>query len=350
MPARLTLYLPDRPARVHTLREGAECVVGRDADCALRLDDDRVSRHHARLAAGGSGWSLTDLRSKNGTQVDGAPVRGDATVLHDVSWISFGGLLARFEQLSEEQANRQHEEQLRRWQSSVEMQRRLTPSLGLSPLLERLLDSVLELTRTERAFVLLAGPDGAMTLAACRGLPAGVVYDEEFAGSVGAVELALKESRAVATSDALHDPRLAGRRSIAERSIRALVCVPLVAADRVVGALYADSSRSGAELTELDVLILEGLAGHAALAITVARLDAELAGVAAGLGAPAASADAAPPVAAKRAPGVQTGTQPAGVPTGAARRPQTTAAARADDTGLRWDELLLAHRSRAGRQ
>ncbi len=49
MPARLTFYLPQRPARVHDLRDGEDYVVGRDADCPLQVDDDRVSRRHALL-------------------------------------------------------------------------------------------------------------------------------------------------------------------------------------------------------------------------------------------------------------------------------------------------------------
>jgi len=320
---------------VYTLREGGEHVVGRDPDCAVRVDDDRASRRHAVLRSGRGGWRLADLRSKNGTQLDGAAVRGTGAPLLDTSWISFGGVLARFERLSEEEASRQHEEQLRRWQSSVEMQRQLMPSLGLAALLERLLGSVLQLTRTDRAFVLLAEPDGGLVLAASRGMPAGTVLAEEFAGSVGAVQLALQEARPVATSDAQLDSRLAHRASVAEQKIRALVCLPLTAADRLVGALYADSSRAGAELTELDVDILAGLAAHAALAITVARLDAELARVAAGLsGAGGTALAGAPPAPAAREE--------------VRERPSTTVSVMADDTGLRWDELLLAHRGREG--
>ncbi|HXT20921.1 MAG TPA: FHA domain-containing protein [Thermoanaerobaculia bacterium] len=336
MPARLTLFLADRPARVYTLREGGEHVVGRDPDCAVRIDDDRASRRHAMLRAGRGGWRLADLQSKNGTQVDGTAVRATGAPLLETSWISFGGVLARFEQLSEEEASRQQEEQLRRWQSSVEMQRQLTPSLGLPALLDKLLGSVLQLSRTDRAFVLLAEPDGSLVLAASRGMPAGTVTSEEFAGSVGAVQLALRESRAVATSDAQLDSRLAHRASVAEQKIRALVCLPLTAADRLVGALYADSSRAGAELTELDVDILTGLASHAALGITVARLDAELARVAAGL-------SGAAPTSAPRARGA------AAAPRDPVReRPGTTVSVPADDTGLRWDELVTAHRGRQG--
>src|SRR6185503_4937855 len=186
-----TLFLADRPARVYTLREGADHLVGRDAECAVRIDDERSSRRHAMLHATEGEWKLADLRSKNGTQLDGSAVRGAPRPLLETSWISFGGVLARFEQLTEEAAARQQDEQLRRWQSSVEMQRRLTPSIGLAPLLERLLDSVLQLSRTDRALVLLSEPDGGLVLAASRGLPAGTVLAEEFGGSVGAVQLAV---------------------------------------------------------------------------------------------------------------------------------------------------------------
>ena len=289
MPARLTLYLPQRPARVHDLRDGEDYVVGRDADCPLQVDDDRVSRRHALLRSREGSWTVVDLRSKNGTQVDGVDARA-ATPLLGTSWVSFGGLLARFETLSAEAAARTTEEHLRRWQSSVEMQRELSPSLGLAPLLERLVDSVLRLSGTERGFVLLADRQGELSVAALRGATPEALLGAEFAGSVGAVTRALSERRTVATSDAQLDPRLAGRASIAERSIRALVCLPLLALDQVVGALYADSDRPGKAFTELDVEILEGLAGHAALAITVARLNAELAGMAAGLPAEPPSA------------------------------------------------------------
>src|SRR6185295_3599173 len=95
MPARLTVHFPSRPARVLLLPAGRETVVGRDADCDVVLDDDRVSRRHAILVSDGTGWSITDLTSKNGTLIDGMPVK--TGLLKDRAWLSFGGLVARFE-------------------------------------------------------------------------------------------------------------------------------------------------------------------------------------------------------------------------------------------------------------
>lgn len=46
-------------------------VIGRDRGCAIRIDAESVSRHHARLNVSGSAVSIEDLGSKNGTWVGG---------------------------------------------------------------------------------------------------------------------------------------------------------------------------------------------------------------------------------------------------------------------------------------
>lgn len=46
------------------------CMVGRASDCAVQLDFDRISRHHARFDSGESGLILEDLESTNGTFVN----------------------------------------------------------------------------------------------------------------------------------------------------------------------------------------------------------------------------------------------------------------------------------------
>ncbi len=53
---------------------GPELVVGRDAGCAVRLDDPSVSTRHARLQRTAVGVEVEDLGSRNGTWVDGEPV------------------------------------------------------------------------------------------------------------------------------------------------------------------------------------------------------------------------------------------------------------------------------------
>jgi DNA-binding winged helix-turn-helix (wHTH) protein len=78
--------------RAIVLREGAS-VIGRDPECPVWLDASGVSRSHARIDVerGGAVVRIEDLGSKNGTFVDGAPVRG-IVLVSDGSEIQVGSV------------------------------------------------------------------------------------------------------------------------------------------------------------------------------------------------------------------------------------------------------------------
>jgi hypothetical protein len=60
---------PNAPSRY--LLDDREVLIGRDADVDIFLDDQTVSRHHARLRRTPTGFEVDDLGSLNGTYVDG---------------------------------------------------------------------------------------------------------------------------------------------------------------------------------------------------------------------------------------------------------------------------------------
>lgn len=278
MPARLTIHDPTRPARVVLLREGRCPTVGRDAACDVVLDDDRVSRCHARFSEREGSWSLVDLESKNGTWIDGAVP--DGSPLGSQCWLSFGGVIASFEVLDDGAGERD----LARLTTALELGRGLDPAEGLDRLLPRVVGSMLELTEAERGYVLLAGEDGTLEIAArspessagtsCETIcPPGL---RGFTGSLGAVWQALESGEPVVSADARADVHLGERASVVGAEIRALLCVPVQALERRLGVLYADSRKAGAAFTGLDLEILQALASQAGLAIALARLDREL--------------------------------------------------------------------------
>jgi len=64
------------------LRRG-ENVIGRDDAAALWIDDDLVSRRHARILIDETGAVLEDLGSKNGTRLRGKRIRSPARLVDE---------------------------------------------------------------------------------------------------------------------------------------------------------------------------------------------------------------------------------------------------------------------------
>jgi len=73
-----------------------ESVIGRDRGCAIRVEAESVSRHHARLNATGRTVSIEDLGSKNGTWVAGDRIH-DPVALADGMCFRLGSETIRVE-------------------------------------------------------------------------------------------------------------------------------------------------------------------------------------------------------------------------------------------------------------
>jgi DNA-binding winged helix-turn-helix (wHTH) protein len=82
-----------------------ESVIGRDRGCAVQIDADSVSRHHARLKVDGREVSIEDLGSKNGTWVAGERIRGTVALTDGIS-VRLGSETLRFEIADDERPTR----------------------------------------------------------------------------------------------------------------------------------------------------------------------------------------------------------------------------------------------------
>jgi FHA domain len=74
LPLSLAVYRPGRAREVVPIEDGA--VLGRSRDCRIVFDDATVSKEHARLRVDGSSVFVEDLRSTNGTLVNGKAIDG----------------------------------------------------------------------------------------------------------------------------------------------------------------------------------------------------------------------------------------------------------------------------------
>ncbi|NYG07741.1 S-DNA-T family DNA segregation ATPase FtsK/SpoIIIE [Phycicoccus badiiscoriae] len=83
----------DLPPGVYTL--------GRSDEATVSLDDERMSRIHARITVTGEGLTLADLGSTNGTRLDGARVGADPQSLRVGSTVQAGDTMLAIRQAGE---------------------------------------------------------------------------------------------------------------------------------------------------------------------------------------------------------------------------------------------------------
>jgi transcriptional regulator with GAF, ATPase, and Fis domain len=74
--AYLIIQLGSRWTDILRLQPEQPVTIGRASECQVVVRDERVSRKHARIATTPMGWEVTDLGSRNGTQVDGTTIAG----------------------------------------------------------------------------------------------------------------------------------------------------------------------------------------------------------------------------------------------------------------------------------
>ena len=91
---RFVASLPNGLTQEYLLT-GVSATIGRHAACDIVLDDDTVSRSHARVERTGSGFVLVDLGSSNGMRVNGERTTYRLLVPGDV--VHVGDCVLRFE-------------------------------------------------------------------------------------------------------------------------------------------------------------------------------------------------------------------------------------------------------------
>ena len=75
-------------------------VLGRSPDCDIVIKDFGVSRHHAKVMVDGEQCRLVDLKSKNGTHVNGVAVL--EAILNDGDQVALGKFILQFRRTLDE--------------------------------------------------------------------------------------------------------------------------------------------------------------------------------------------------------------------------------------------------------
>lgn len=154
--------------------------------------------------------------------------------------------------------------------------RQMTRVLNLDQLLDVVMDSVMQLTRAERGFLMLYDSDGILKFRVIRN-PQGQVWEgTDYQVSHTITARVLESGQPLWVKDASAESQLSRSASIAELKIRSCMCVPLwtsqSAERRIFGLIYVDSQQIHESFSAADLELLSALAAQAAIAIENAQL------------------------------------------------------------------------------
>lgn len=265
-------------------------IVGRSETCDAAIPDRWISSRHCRLERRGREWWVVDLGSRNGTYVDGRPVR--EARLRDGCRIGFGQTEAVVRNLAtgrgaqplpanatavryladvarevtgDVRAQAPGADAARRQLSVVHaIARALVDTASLEESLAQVLRALASEAGAERSALLLMDDAGAMVPRVHH--PA----DAPPRLSTTIVAAAIRSRAGLLVLDAQQDERFSAHDSIIAAGIRSCLCVPIWAENRMLGAVVLDRAVAR-PFTAEDLELVTVAAYQAALAIERAR-------------------------------------------------------------------------------
>ncbi|MBN1180219.1 MAG: GAF domain-containing protein, partial [Anaerolineae bacterium] len=149
---------------------------------------------------------------------------------------------------------------------------RMNETHGVEPLLEYVMDQVIELTGAERGFLVLLDEAGRMDFKVARGIERADIERARSDISYTVIGTVTQSKAPVLLQDALADERFGRQDSILELNLRSVLCVPLVTVSGLIGMIYADNRSVSGRFSQSDLDLMTIFANQAAIAIENARL------------------------------------------------------------------------------
>jgi signal transduction histidine kinase len=288
-------------------------VLGR-SNKELPLADFTVSRRHAELRPSGRGWHIEDLKSANGTYLNGKRLERPA-LLKDGDQIRMGSTMMVWDASEEKPlgasggvttiamdmvdldvgstsadssiinsvaggddsmilASPAAAEAVRSWRVISTLLEAVGAVLSPHHLAERVMDVLFEEVPAQRGFILMRDEKaGKYKIEVVRHRTEGSL--EKIRTSRTIVDHVIKQREGILCSNTMSDARFGGKDldgSIQEMGLQSVICVPLLARERVLGVIYVDSPMSAHIYTEEQLRLVAAIGQMAALAIEDARL------------------------------------------------------------------------------
>jgi signal transduction histidine kinase len=256
--------------------------VGRDSRCEIHLDDSETSRKHAEIELVDGAFRITDLKSSNGTLVNGHVI--ESKKLRDGDRVQIGKYVFVF-RLHEAQPHSSDEDYLKRsvsivsdesqessqivsradlsdpvgeteffdpelanpnsikkshWEIMYRTSLAVSRTLDINQLLEQIIDLIFQWVQCDHACVMLSDVEtGELSPVYRKNRRPQSTHQITISKTI--LDYVLKKEEGVMTSDAKDDRRWSSSASIEASGVCEAICVPMRGRYGIVGVLYIDT-------------------------------------------------------------------------------------------------------------
>jgi adenylate cyclase len=275
--------------------KSATTFVGRAPDNDIQIEDNSVSRKHMKISRNGDKFFIEDLRSQNGTLVNGHDIKpGEQHEVKEGMPIVIGNILTSLgKKFSDDRMAVRHSINLSEktgkfGESLLYKDRRFTKrkdletiheistilmtTLDINDICEKIMNSLFSLFSKidDGAILLIDHETGKVKeiLSRSRHNEENVQYNY----SRTIVNRVLRDGKAVIMADTSQEDVAELSESMEMMRIKSLMCVPLISKSQTQGVVYVHSVNTLQEFQIDDLYLLTGLSSPAALAIQNASL------------------------------------------------------------------------------
>ncbi|MCD0460285.1 SpoIIE family protein phosphatase [Roseiconus lacunae] len=291
-----------------------ETSIGRHPDCHIVVDAGPVSRFHAKVIGEGQAFTVHDLGSRNGTYVNGQRLstphvlrEGDRIRISDIEFVFHGNSVPQFASGhssevtfsgshfgivmtdEEPESSRSIAPRVKYEKSAdglkmrataeaklealLKINRNLGSALAVDDVLPKILDSLFAIfPSADRGFIVMQTDDDQLQT---RWVKTRQRSDETQTVRISRtiIRRVISTGESILSFDAMEDSRFDSSESIADFSIKSMICAPLGDADgRKFGAIQIDSTQGRGQFVEEDIDLLSGVATQAGIVITNAQM------------------------------------------------------------------------------
>lgn len=277
---------------------GDSVYIGRGPDNDVQMRDRSVSRRHLKILRRGDKYFVVDLKSENGTFVDGqlippgveCEIKEGIAISLGLSVVCMGkgcieGVMTFLDSVYLPEEGRKvvapapHSRTMTP-QKNMELMYKVSDifskSLDINEILEKILNYILDhLKRIDRGYVILID-EKTGKISDVPSIPKKSCDDTIMMYSRSIVHRVLRDGEAVMMSDTLCEDKSDRSESMELMKIRSVMCVPLVSRSKIRGVIYVDSVNKPYGFRNEDLSLLTALSNPAAIAIENASLFSTL--------------------------------------------------------------------------